>query len=85
MTDPSSAFAANLKHLREERGWTQQDLADRSGISLGTIGNLEGGRNGVGLNRAWVLAKAVGGSLDEMCEEGLSRASDADQENREAS
>jgi transcriptional regulator with XRE-family HTH domain len=70
MPDPASAFAANLKQMREGRGWTQHELAARSGISVGTIGNLEGGRNGVGLNRAWVLAKAVGGSLDEMCEDG---------------
>lgn len=70
MSDPSTAFAASLKQLREARGWTQHELAARSGISVGTIGNLEGLRHGVGLDRAWVLAKTVGGSLDEMCEVG---------------
>jgi transcriptional regulator with XRE-family HTH domain len=37
-------FAGRLKELREERGWTQQELADRAGLKLAGVRNLEQGR-----------------------------------------
>ena len=33
----------NLRRLRQRRNWSQQDLADRSGIGLSTIIRLEHG------------------------------------------
>lgn len=41
-----SAFAKNLKRLRHERGWTQQQLSAISEIPIGTIRRYEQGRNG---------------------------------------
>lgn len=35
---------AALRELREERGWTQSDLASRSGVNLAVIRDLEQGR-----------------------------------------
>lgn len=34
-------IAQRIKHLRELKGWTQQELADRSGISRSYLGELE--------------------------------------------
>ncbi len=38
-------LGAWLRRWREEAGFTQQELADRSGLALRTVSNLEHGRN----------------------------------------
>src|SRR3954470_1844726 len=44
MTRPERpAFAARLRHLRVQSGQTQQDLADRSGVSARSVSDLERG------------------------------------------
>src|SRR5437016_2281753 len=44
--DPDAArFGAILKQLREQRGWTRQKLAQRSGVTPTYIGILEYGGN----------------------------------------
>lgn len=67
MNDPVTApFAASLRRLRRERGWSQRDLAARSGVSIATISTLERELNGPGLRAAILLARAFGVPLDEM-------------------
>jgi transcriptional regulator with XRE-family HTH domain len=39
--DPLERFAANMKALRAERGWSQEALADRSGLHSTAISKLE--------------------------------------------
>ncbi|MFV0382355.1 MAG: helix-turn-helix transcriptional regulator [Breznakia sp.] len=34
----------NIKHYREKKGWSQKELADKSGISRATINGLESGQ-----------------------------------------
>ncbi|MHB8235673.1 MAG: helix-turn-helix domain-containing protein [Solirubrobacteraceae bacterium] len=41
---PSELFAANLKRLREERGWSQEELSRRSRLHTTAISKLERGR-----------------------------------------
>jgi transcriptional regulator with XRE-family HTH domain len=43
--DMQSKLAENLKALRKERGWTQQALADRLGLTRPTLGAYEEGRS----------------------------------------
>jgi len=43
--DMQSKLAENLKALRKERGWTQQALADRWGLTRPTLGAYEEGRS----------------------------------------
>lgn len=38
----------SLKGLRQKRGLSQRDLADKVGISRGRIGDYESGRYGIG-------------------------------------
>jgi transcriptional regulator with XRE-family HTH domain len=47
-----------IRMLRELKGWTQQELAKRSGIKATNISLLENGRVDIGKKRAEQLAKA---------------------------
>lgn len=42
--EPSSRFADLIRTTREHRGWTQDDLADRAGVSRPTINRYEQGK-----------------------------------------
>lgn len=44
--DVPSEERTRLRDLREGRGWSQQQLADKIGVSNGTISNLETGGSG---------------------------------------
>lgn len=56
-----------IKKLREKRGWTQQQLADESGLSLVTIGRIEAGmRKNPDLDTRKKLAKALGVEITEL-------------------
>lgn len=47
-----------IRMLRDLKGWTQAELARRSGISTTNISLLENGRVDIGKKRAEQLAKA---------------------------
>lgn len=67
-------FGSRLRGLRQQARLTQEELAERSGLSVRTIRNLEAGR---GTPRAWslrALADALG--VDDVDDAGL-RASPA--------
>jgi transcriptional regulator with XRE-family HTH domain len=40
-----STIGSRLAQAREEKGWSQQDLAEKSGVSQTTISHIESGRN----------------------------------------
>jgi transcriptional regulator with XRE-family HTH domain len=49
-----------IRTLRELKGWTQADLAERSGITTTNISLLENQKVEIGKRRAEQLAKAFG-------------------------
>ena len=57
-----------LKALRSERGWTQQDLADRAGVSRQTIHSIESGKYDPSLPLAFVLARLFGARIEDVFE-----------------
>jgi transcriptional regulator with XRE-family HTH domain len=57
--DVSSQFARELKQLRVRAGWTQEDLSERTGLSLATIGALEHGRRSPHASTVVKLADAL--------------------------
>lgn len=63
-----ATFGERLARTREQRGWTQQELAERTGIRYETISRIE---NGVHKEpRVYVavaLAKALGTTVDYLC------------------
>ena len=50
----------NLKQIREEFGYTQMELAHKSGVSLPTIQNIESGKTNPGLAIADKLLSVLG-------------------------
>ena len=58
-------FGERLKRLREVAGWSQNELAKRSGVPRPTISDLEAGKQrGLTVANARKLARALGVSLD---------------------
>ena len=53
-------FAANVRRLREERGWTQEDLAGASGLHLDHVGKIENCRREPKVGTICKLAKGFG-------------------------
>jgi transcriptional regulator with XRE-family HTH domain len=65
-----AGIGERLQELRKERGWTQQELADRSGIKRGYIALLESNRRrSIGARNALKLAGAFGITVDELLRE----------------
>ena len=52
-------FGQSLRHLRTERGWSQERLAEAAGITLNYVGNLERGEQGPSLNVLLRLARGL--------------------------
>jgi transcriptional regulator with XRE-family HTH domain len=53
-------FADKLKELRLDRGWTQEQLANRSGVPLWTVRGLEQGKRTPSWDSVVRLARAFG-------------------------
>jgi putative transcriptional regulator len=55
-----------LKVLRAERDWSQQDLADRLGVSRQTVNAIETGRYDPSLPLAFTIAGVFGQSIEQI-------------------
>ena len=55
-----------LKVLRAERDWSQQELADRLGVSRQTVNALENGRYDPSLPLAFKIAKVFGQPIESI-------------------
>ena len=53
-------FAANVRRLREERGWTQEELADAADLHLDHISKIENRRREPRVRTISKLAKGLG-------------------------
>jgi transcriptional regulator with XRE-family HTH domain len=56
---PLERFAANLKALRAERGWSQEDLSRASGLHTTAISKMEGANRAPRFPTIVTLAKAL--------------------------
>jgi len=58
---PADAFRERLRRLREGRGWTQAELADRVRFAnQSIISKIESGDRKVTIDEAFALAEALG-------------------------
>jgi transcriptional regulator with XRE-family HTH domain len=60
MSDLVSHFALTVRHLREDRGWSQEHLAERSDLNRSYVGDLERGQSIPSLTTIGKLAEAFG-------------------------
>jgi transcriptional regulator with XRE-family HTH domain len=59
----------NIRRLRNRKGWTQERLATRSGLSLNFIGNLERGNANVSADSLERIAKCLGVGVPQLVTE----------------
>lgn len=57
---------SRLKVLRAERDWSQQDLADRLGVSRQSVNAIEKGRYDPSLPLAFAIADVFGLAIEEI-------------------
>lgn len=60
------SVADKVRSLRRERGWLQQELARRAGVSMQTVSNLETGRHVPDTATLLKIARALGVGLGEL-------------------
>ncbi len=59
MENARKIFGSNFKGLRESRGFTQEKVADLSGLHRTYIGAVERGERNISLVNIWKLAEAL--------------------------
>jgi transcriptional regulator with XRE-family HTH domain len=62
----SKALAANIRRLRKERGWTQDELAAETKVEQAAISLIENGRANPTLLMLETIARALGVAFIEL-------------------
>lgn len=66
MEDLRGAFGERIRHLREERGWSQETLAEKAGLHFTYVSQIERGTRNPGLTVVARLADALGQTLPSL-------------------
>ncbi|HUY85086.1 MAG TPA: helix-turn-helix transcriptional regulator [Candidatus Dormibacteraeota bacterium] len=64
--EKAQAIGKRIRRLRKDRGWTQADLAAKTGLQTNTIARLERGKNRPADPSLEQLAKAFGVTASEI-------------------
>ena len=70
MSKPDPLLATlgqNVRRRRDDRGLTQEKLAEKSGLDSTYISDIERGRRNPGIKNVARLAKALGLTTAELC------------------
>ncbi len=59
MSDPAQRFSLVMRQLREERGWSQEQLAERANLNRSYLGEVERGSAVPSLITVFKLAGAL--------------------------
>lgn len=61
-----AAFGKKVAAMRQKRNMTQDQLADKAGLSIDTISSIERGKRWARLTTLHQLAKGLGVTTDEL-------------------
>ena len=64
-----------LRELREARGWSQQELGERLGVSRQTVISIEKGKYDPSLPLAFAIARTFESTIEEVFEPSAAAAS----------
>jgi transcriptional regulator with XRE-family HTH domain len=59
-------FGTQVRRLRLEKGWSQEDLAERAGIHRNYLGGIERAERNVGLDNIVAISRALNVSPQEL-------------------
>jgi transcriptional regulator with XRE-family HTH domain len=65
-TDILERFGERLRQLRKDCGWSQEQLAEASGLDRSYMGGVERGERNIALRNIEALANALEISLSEL-------------------
>ena len=68
-TDVLRGLGARARALRQQRGWTLREVAERSGLSSRFLVQLESGRGNISVRRLAEVARALGTTPSALLEE----------------
>ena len=71
MTDILLVLGSNIRKIRKEFGWTQAGLAEKSGISVPFMTQIELGRKSASLEVVQNIAAALNISYKQLFEENI--------------
>ena len=66
VTVAREVLARNIRRLRKERGWSQEVLAEKSGLHRTYVGDIERLERNVSVDNIERLAKAFGVPIKEL-------------------
>lgn len=67
-----------IRALRTERGWSQQELADKLDVSRQSVNAIETGKYDPSLPLAFSLARLFGRSIEDLFDDGTGEAEAAE-------
>jgi len=62
-----SAFGRNVAHIRDERGFSQDKLAEKADLDRTYLSGIERGVRNPGIKVVIRLARALGVTVDQLC------------------
>lgn len=66
VSEVESLVRARLRALRQQRGWSLDELAARAHLSASTLSRIETGKRSIGLDVLVALAHALGADVDQL-------------------
>jgi len=57
-------FGKRVRELRKQKGWSQEDLADKAGLHRTYVGTVERGEQNISIDNIEKIAKTLGRSLE---------------------